>query len=397
MKKLFAERMDIVHKSFIREILKVTEKADIISFAGGLPDPDLFPVIQIAEAAKKVFENDGRSALQYSTTEGYLPLREYIVARYSKKYGLNVNPENILILNGSQQGLDLIGKTFLNKGDSIVIESPGYLGAIQAFMMYEVQFKPIPLNDDGIDIDLFEKTLSEEKIKLVYTVPTFQNPSGLTYSREKRKEVAKILEDNNVIFVEDAPYNDLRFAGEDLPFIKSSNEDNSIILGSFSKVVSPGLRIGWICANKEILEKITVAKQASDLHSNFLAQRIVYQFLIDNDLDEHLQRIKEAYKKRRDLMVSMIAEYFPSNIKYTAPEGGMFLWVTLPGNFSSLEMFDLAIKENVAFVPGDPFYVNGGRSNSFRLNFSNSDEEKIEEGIKRLAKILKDPVGKYAE
>lgn len=386
--------MDIVHKSFIREILKVTENPNIISFAGGLPDPDLFPVRELAKAAKKVFEEDGKNALQYSTTEGYLPLRKYIIDRYSKKYGLNAGTDNILILNGSQQGLDLIGKTFLNKGDTIVMESPGYLGAIQAFTMYEVKFKSVPLLEDGIDVDLLDKTLSGNQIKLVYTVPTFQNPSGITYSREKRKNVASVIKKHNVIFVEDTPYSDLRFSGQDLPFIKSSIEDNSIILGSFSKVVSPGLRLGWICANKEIIEKVSIAKQASDLHSNYLAQRIVYRYLLDNDIDTHLLKITEAYKIRRDLMVALIAEYFPSNVKFTKPDGGMFLWVTLPGNFSSLELFNLAIKENVAFVPGNPFYVNGNRSNSFRLNFSNSDEAQIEEGIKRLGICLQRLLGK---
>ena len=380
--------MGIAHKSFIREILKVTEDSNIISFAGGLPNPAFFPVKEIAEAAAKIFEMDGRNVLQYSTTEGYLPLRKYIAERYLKRNGLKIHPDQILITNGSQQGLDLIGKAFLNKGDGVVIESPGYLGAIQAFSIYEPIFKSVSLLDDGIDIDMLKKTVRDEQIKLVYTVPTFQNPSGITYSRQKRKDVANILEKHDVIFIEDNPYYELRFAGEDLPLIRNFREENSILLGSFSKIVSPGLRLGWICTTNEIMEKIIIAKQASDLHSNYLAQRIVYQYLIDNDIDEHIIKIRDAYKIRRDLMVSMISEHFPEEIEFTKPEGGMFLWITLPDKISSLDLFEHAIKENVAFVPGNPFYVNGGGNNTLRLNFSNSDEEQIEIGIKRLANII---------
>ena len=380
--------MGIAHKSFIREILKVTEDSNIISFAGGLPNPAFFPVKEIAEAAAKIFEMDGRNVLQYSTTEGYLPLRKYIAERYLKRNGLKIHPDQILITNGSQQGLDLIGKAFLNKGDGVVIESPGYLGAIQAFSIYEPIFKSVSLLDDGIDIDMLKKTVRDKQIKLVYTVPTFQNPSGITYSRQKRKDVANILEKHDVIFIEDNPYYELRFAGEDLPLIRNFREENSILLGSFSKIVSPGLRLGWICTTNEIMEKIIIAKQASDLHSNYLAQRIVYQYLIDNDIDEHIIKIRDAYKIRRDLMVSMISEHFPEEIEFTKPEGGMFLWITLPEKISSLDLFEHAIKENVAFVPGNPFYVNGGGNNTLRLNFSNSDEEQIEIGIKRLANII---------
>ncbi len=387
--KVFANRMGNTHKSFIREILKVTENPKIISFAGGLPNPKFFPVKEIANASLKVLEEDGENVLQYSTTEGYLPLREYIAKRYRKKKELKVDPDEIVITNGSQQGLDLIGKVFLDKGDQIVIERPGYLGAIQAFSMYEPIFQSIPLLDDGIDTDLLERTFMRNRIKLFYAVPNFQNPSGITYSRQRRRDVANILKTHNAIFVEDDPYGELRFIGEDLPSIRAYLEDNTILLGSFSKILTPGLRLGWVCAKKDIMERIIVAKQASDLHSNYLSQRIVHQYLIDNDIDEHILKIRDAYKKRRDLMVSMIAEYFPEEIKYTKPEGGMFLWITFPKSISSLDLVDLAIKENVAFVPGNAFYVDGGGSNTLRLNFSNSDEEKIEEGIKRLANIIK--------
>jgi len=388
-KYLFADRMAKTHKSFIREILKVTEDPKVISFAGGLPNPKLFPVQEVIEASVKILEEDGENVLQYSTTEGYSLLREYIAERYLKKKGLKVSSDEILITNGSQQGLDLIGKVFLNREDRVVIERPGYLGAIQAFGIYEPIFEPIPLLDDGIDIDLLGEAVNSDGIKLFHTVVNFQNPSGITYSKEKRLALADIFKGRNTILVEDDPYGELRFMGEDLPSMRKYIEDNVVLLGSFSKIVSPGLRLGWVCARKDVMEKIIVAKQASDLHSSSLSQRIIFRYLIDHDIDEHILKIREAYKRQRDLMVSMIEKYFPEEIKFTKPEGGMFLWITLPESLSSLRLFDLAKKENVAFVPGNAFYIDGGGNNTLRLNFSNSDEEKIEEGIKRLARVIK--------
>ena len=389
MNNLFADRMAKTHKSFIREILKVTQDGNIISFAGGLPNPKLFPVKELADACLKVLLEDGENVLQYSTTEGYLPLREYIAERYFVKKGLQVSPDEILITNGSQQGLDLVGKVFLNNGDRIVIERPGYLGAIQAFGIYEPEFVPIPLLDDGIDTGLLEKALNTNHAKLFHTVINFQNPSGVTYSRRKREKLADIIKAHNMVLVEDNPYGELRFMGEDLPSMKSYLPDGTVVLGSFSKVVTPGLRLGWICAGNDVMEKIIVAKQSSDLHSNYLSQRAIYRYLTDHDLDEHILNIREVYKRQRDLMVSMIEQHFPEEIKCTKPEGGMFLWATLPENLSSLHLFKLAAEENVAFVPGKAFYVDGGGDNTLRLNFSNSDEERIEEGIKRLAKVIK--------
>ena len=388
MNNRFADRMKTTSKSFIREILKVTQQPEVISFAGGLPNPGFFPVEEIARASTKVLGDDGRNVLQYSTSEGYLPLREFIAGRYLRKNGLKIDPDEILITNGSQQGIDLIGKVFLNKGDRVVIERPGYLGAIQAFSIFEPNFRSVPLLDDGIDIDLLEKTLKEDDAKLLYTIPNFQNPSGITYSGQKRKDLANLLKKHNVVCVEDNPYGELRFTGEDLPCVRNYSE-NTILLGSFSKIISPGLRIGWICAGKEIMEKLIIAKQAADLHSNSLSQRIVHQYLMDNDIDEHIMKLRAAYGKRRDFMIDMMTEYFPEEVKYTKPEGGMFLWVTLPERASSLDLFELAVKENVAFVPGNPFYTDdGSRNNTLRLNFSNSDEEQIKEGIKRLAICL---------
>ncbi|MBC2578851.1 PLP-dependent aminotransferase family protein [Clostridium sp. DJ247] len=392
MSIVFAERMNKVQKSFIREILKVTENPEVISFAGGLPNPLSFPVKEVQEASQKVLNENGNTVLQYSTTEGYLPLRQYIAGRYFKRFGLKVDPEEILITNGSQQGLDLIGKVLLNKNDNILIERPGYLGAIQAFSIFEPVFNSIPLQSDGIDIDSLENALEVHKPKLLYTVPNFQNPSGITYSAKKREMAANILKRYDTVLIEDDPYGELRFMGQDLPPIRTYLQDNSIMLGSFSKIVAPAMRLGWICAKGEIMEKLIIAKQAADLHSNYYSQRVVHQYLMDNDFEDHIKKIKQLYKGQRDCMVSMIERYFPEEVKSTKPEGGMFIWVTLPEGVSSLDLFNLAAKENVAFVPGDPFYVNEKGTNTLRLNYTNSNEVMIEEGIKRLAKVIRETI-----
>lgn len=387
MKDLFADRMSKVPRSFVREILKVTENPDIISFAGGLPNPISFPHKEIREAAAVVLKDSSDEALQYSSTEGYKPLRNYIADRYSGA-GLNVEPDNILMINGSQQGLDLIGKVFLNRGDVMLIERPTYLAAIQAFGLYEPKFVSIPLLDDGIDLTVLKNRLNSLNPKLFYSIPNFQNPTGITYSLKKREKIGEIFNHSNTVFVEDNPYGEIRFIGKDLPPVKSYLE-NSVLLGSFSKIVSPGIRLGWIVANNEIMKHLVTAKQASDLHSNFLTQMIVHRYLTDYDVDKHLKMIRKMYRIQRDCMVTMIKKYFPSDVKYTEPEGGMFLWVTLPDEMSSMELFEAAIDENVAFVPGEAFYSDDPEKNTLRLNFSNSDEKKIEEGIKRLGNAIK--------
>ncbi|NPV89239.1 MAG: PLP-dependent aminotransferase family protein [Firmicutes bacterium] len=389
MSPAFADRMTNIHKSFIREILKVTVNPEVISFAGGLPNPGSFPVEELQEATRKVLESDGSNALQYSTTEGYLPLREYIAARYLKRKGLSINPDDILITTGSQQGLDLLGKVFINQDDDIVIERPGYLGAIQALAVFEPRFHAVQLLDDGIDLDRLAKTLKESNPKLFYAVPNFQNPSGITYDSANRETAAGILRNHDTIFIEDDPYGELRFMGHDMPSMKTYLGDNAVLLGSFSKIVAPGMRLGWVCAKPEIMDKLIVAKQAADLHTNYFSQRVVHQYLVDNDLDSHIQKIRALYKGQRDCMVAAIERYFPEEITSTKPEGGMFLWATLPEGVSSLELFDLAARENVAFVPGDPFYVNEKGTNTMRLNYTNSNETAIEEGIRRLANVIK--------
>ena len=386
MKDLFADRMSKVPRSFVREILKVTEDSDIISFGGGLPNPDSFPHSEIAEAASEVLTLESREALQYSTTEGYKPLREYIAQRYLKD-GLKVDADEILITNGSQQGLDLVAKVFLNRDDGVIVERPTYLAAIQAFGMYEPKFRSVKLMDDGPDTQALEGLLKQENSKIFYCVPNFQNPSGISYSEDKRREVGRIIQENNAVLVEDNPYGEIRFMGTDLPPIKKFLPD-SVLLGSFSKVVAPGIRLGWVVAGEEVMDKLVTAKQASDLHSNYLSQRIVHRFLTEYNVEDHLNKIRNMYRRQRDVMVHSIEQYFPEGVACTKPEGGMFLWVTLPEGVSSMELFDLAIKENVAFVPGGAFYADDPEINTMRLNFSNSDEKNIVEGIKRLSNAL---------
>ena len=389
----FADRMKGVPSSFVREILKVTVDSEIISFAGGLPNPEFFPVDEFAEATSQVMSCDGCSALQYSTTEGYLPLREYIAERYLKKKGLNVHPNDILITNGSQQGLDLIGKVLLNPGDDVVIEKPGYLGAIQSLSVFQPQFRPVTLLDDGIDPGLLEETLKNNQVKLFYSVPNFQNPSGLTYSVEKRKKVADLMTKYGGILVEDDPYGELRYLGEHKPSIKSFMPENIFMLGSFSKIVAPGMRLGWVCASPEIMEQLVVAKQACDLHTNFFSQRILYQYLVNNDIDSHIQHICKGYKEQRDNMVEAIEKYFPQNIKTTRPEGGMFLWSELPEGMSSVELFKLSSARKVVFVPGNPFYADlVGDANTMRLNYTCCSGDVIRDGIQRLGEAMEEMI-----
>jgi 2-aminoadipate transaminase len=388
MKQKFADRMYMVRKSFIREILKVTEDPSIISFAGGLPNPKSFPVEAVSAATAKALREGGESALQYSTTEGYLPLREYIAKRYAK-YGIKADASEILITTGSQQGLDLIGKVMLNKGDTVAVERPTYLAAIQSFGMYEPRFVDVPLQDDGIDVQVLRSTLANNDVKLLYTVPSFQNPTGITYSRQKRLAVADALKDSDAVFVEDNPYGDIRFMGEDLPPMKHYIASDVITMGTFSKTVSPGMRLGWLHAPADIMDKLITAKQAADLHTSYFVQRVVYQYLVDNDVEKHIKLIQGLYKAQRDAMVSAIERYFPGDVQYTKPEGGMFLWVTLPQGLSSMKLFDMAIQDKVAFVPGQAFFIDGSGQNTLRLNYSSSNEAQIDEGIRRLADAIK--------
>jgi 2-aminoadipate transaminase len=376
-------------KSFIREILKVTEDPRIISFAGGLPNPGLIDVDGVARATAVVLKEDGRTALQYSTTEGYWPLRQFIADRYKKRLGLSISPDEILITNGSQQCLDLIGKVLIGKGDHVAIERPGYLGAIQAFSLYEPEFHPVLLHEDGPDPVQLAHELEKNPVRLFYGVPNSQNPSGVTYSEERRKDIASLIARYDTLIVEDDAYGELNFDGRSLPSFRKYLPDQTLITGSFSKILAPGMRMGWVVAPPVVMEQLVIAKQASDLHSNYLSQRIAYEYLIREDIDAKIGIIRARYRDHCNLMVRLIGELMPASVTCTKPKGGMFVWVTLPDGISSMEVFDNAIKEQVAVLPGTPFYTDGGGNNTLRLNFSNSTPEKIRTGLERLAGVIR--------
>lgn len=389
MKGQFAKRMSRSKKSFIREILKVKKTRDVISFAGGLPNPSYFPIEPLRSAADRIFAEKGKEALQYAPTLGYEPLRAFIAQRYAEKCGMNVTPDEILITNGSQQGLDLVAKILIDPGDHVLMESPSYLGGIQAFAMYESTFQTVPLEEDGVDTAVLAQKASHPLSKLFYALPNFQNPSGITYSVEKRTAVSQILQDNNIFLIEDDPYRELRFIGEDLPTITGYNREQAFLLGSFSKIVAPGFRMGWICAPPPLMDKLVTAKQGADLHSNFVSQLIIEQYLQDNDLDNHIATIRAAYKRQRETMVAMIEECFPSEVSFTLPEGGMFLWVKLPAHLSAMKLFEAAVEQSVVFVPGAPFHLDSGGENTLRLSFSTATPSQIEDGMTRLARAVR--------
>jgi 2-aminoadipate transaminase len=386
----FSRRTSAVKRSFIREILKVTERPEIISFAGGLPSPTSFPVAQIAKATQTVFDRDGAAALQYQTTEGFPPLRAWIAERYNREWNLDVSPDEILITTGSQQSIDLLGKALIDQGDRVLLERPSYLGAIQAFQVYEPQFVHVPLSEEGLDAAGLRAALGEAPAKMLYVVPNFQNPSGISYSDAARRAVCGALRGTSTLLVEDDPYSALRFRGRPLPPLRSYYGPGSVMLGTFSKTVSPGIRTGWICAPPEIREMLVTLKQAADLHSDALSQRILHEYLTSSDTAAHIEKIRAQYGRQCDAMLAAIAAHCPSEVKYTRPEGGMFLWMTLPEGVSSLKLFDRALAAGVAFVPGIPFYTDGGGDNTLRLNFSNSDKPRIEEGIRRLGRAIRE-------
>lgn len=389
-----SERMNHLKASEIRELLKLTEEPDIISFAGGLPAPELFPIEEMKVISHKVLNDEGKAALQYGPTEGYTPLRKIIAEQRMKAVGVNASYENILITNGSQQGLDFTGRVFLDKDDIVICESPSYLGAINAFKAYMPKFVEIPMDDNGIIIEELEKALEKHpNAKFIYTIPDFQNPTGKTLSFERRVKMLELAEKYNIPIIEDNPYGELRFEGDMIPSIKSLDKKGLVIyLGTFSKTFCPGLRLGWICADKDILNKYIIVKQGADLQSSSISQREAAAFMQVYNLDEHINKIKEVYRRRRDLMIDMIKKEFPENIKYTYPNGGLFTWVTLPEGIDAAELLKIALRDKVAFVPGGSFFPNGGHPNHFRLNFSNMPEDKIIEGIKRLGKVLKENI-----
>lgn len=396
MQLQFAKRMSDIKASEIREILKVTEQEDVISFAGGLPAPELFPIEDINEVNQIVLKEAGTKALQYTTTEGYAPLREWIASRMNKGLGTSFDKDNILITHGSQQGLDLSGKVFLDEGDIVLCESPTYLAAISAFRAYGCKFIEIPTVEYGMDMAALESVLEETKgVKLIYVIPTFQNPTGKTWNTERRKKLAGLSAKYNIAVIEDNPYGELRFEGEHLPSVKSFDTvGNVLCTGSFSKIFCPGFRIGWIAGDKDIIRKYVLVKQGTDLQCNTIAQMVISEYLKRYDIDEHIGKIVEVYKKRRDVAVEYIERYFPQNIKFTYPEGGLFTWIELPEGISARDVLEKCLEQKVAFVPGGSFFPNENRENTLRINYSNMPEDRIEKGLRIIAEVVREYISK---
>ena len=372
-------------------MLKLTQQPEIISFAGGLPAPELFPIEELKNISKQVLEENGSAALQYGTTEGHKPLREKIVERMAKVH-VNTTSEDILVTNGSQQGLDFSARIFINPGDVIICESPTYLGAINAFKAYEPKFIEVDTDDKGMIMEDLEEVLkNNDNVKFIYVIPDFQNPSGKTWSIERRKKLVELANKYNTAIVEDNPYGELRFEGEIYPAIKHYDTEGRVIfLGTFSKILCPGLRLGWVVADEEILNKYNMVKQGADLQTNTMSQMEVAKLLEEYDIQEHIEKIKVVYKKRRDLMMKTMEEEFPKEVKYTYPEGGLFTWVVLPDHINARELAVKALEKSVAFVPGGSFFPNGGNENTLRMNYSNMNEDRIVEGVKRLGAAIKE-------
>jgi 2-aminoadipate transaminase len=396
----YANRTQRMGSSVIRELLKYTERPDIISFAGGLPAPEVFPVKKFQEACNAILDSEAATALQYSTTEGYRPLRE-MIARHTSRYAVSVTPDNILITSGSQQALDLIGRVFINQGDHIVCESPTYLGALQAWNAYGAQYISVPSDENGMITDELEKALRIGP-KFIYVLPNFQNPSGTTLSLERRKQLVELADRYGVPIVEDDPYGQLRFEGEHLPSLVALDSEyrgddgcytgNVIYLSTFSKLLAPGIRLAWVIAPEQVIRKLVQAKQAADLNTAAFNQMVAFEVGKSGFLDEHVKFIRQVYKERRDVMLETMEELFPPEVRWTRPLGGMFLWGILPVDMDAADVLKLAIERKVAFVPGASFHPNGGGKNTMRINFSYSNPETIREGITRLGMLFKELV-----
>jgi len=383
----FARRMDTVRVSTIREILKVTEQPEIISFAGGLPAPELFPVDDVLRATERVLSESGAASLQYSPSEGFAPLREVFAAE-SQRRGIACCADDILIMTGSQQPLDLTGKIFLDAGDCVLTESPTYMAAIQAFQSYGARFASVSTDEEGLIPEELPALIEREKPKFLYTIPNFQNPTGVTLTAERRKKLYEIAARYGLIVLEDDPYGALRYAGENVPSIKALDTEGIVIYQStISKTIAPGLRVGWVVASKEIRAKMTIAKQAADLHTSSLDQRIVHRYLTDCDSEKHVEKIRRSYGERFRIMDARLKETMPPGFTWTHPEGGMFLWVTCPEGVDTNELMREALARKVLFVPGQDFFSDAPGLRYMRLNFSNASAEQIRVGIGRLAEV----------
>ncbi|MCU0457873.1 MAG: PLP-dependent aminotransferase family protein [Bacteroidales bacterium] len=393
--RFFSDASQLMKKSAIREILKLTQRPEMISFAGGLPSPDSFPIEDIRRVTAEVLELEGKAALQYGTTEGDVKLRTLLAERH-RKDGLNLALENIIITTGSQQALDLCGKIFINRGDVVLCGLPSYLGGLNAFSNYGAVLKGIQLDDQGMRPDLLEKAITELKkdgrtIKFIYIIPDFQNPTGVTLPRARRLEIIRIAERHDLIIVEDSPYRDVRFAGTPEPLMSSLDTQGRVLtLNTFSKILAPGFRLAWVTGHKEIIDKMVTAKQASDLCTPPFVQRITARYIEQGLLDVNLRKTIELYHHRRDYMLRCFREQMPEGVKWTEPDGGLFLFVTLPPAMDAARLLEKAIRKNVAFVCGSVFYCNNEGHNTMRINFSFADEKDTCEGVRRLAEVIRE-------
>jgi len=394
--RLFSARSKSLKSSEIRELLKLTQSPGFISLAGGLPNPQAFPIDIIHECIEKVFKTDIHNALQYGTTEGLPQLRNVLAQRMRDKKNIDCELHDILITSGAQQALSFVAFNLLDPGDTYITSAPTYLGALQAFHAYQGDCECIPMNDEGIDIDSLRRNLKRLHRtgitpKFLYAVATFQNPSGESISLEHRKELIEIASEYDFLIIEDDPYGELVFEGESIPSIKSLDTKGRVIyIGTFSKVLAPGFRLAWVIASEEIINKFALTKQSSDLCSNMFVQYVAYEYIKGGYLDKQIQHIKQLYRHKRDVMIKALEQYFPEGAKWTVPGGGMFLWVTLPKNVNTRLMFKRAVAKKVAYVVGDAFYPDSSNYNSMRLNFSYSEDDIIIEGIKRLAEVIKE-------
>jgi 2-aminoadipate transaminase len=390
----YAQRTKTAKSSIIRELLKITQRPEVISFAGGLPAPEVFPVERFQEACQRVLHTQAAAALQYGPTEGYRPLREYIVAHMAR-YGILASVDNVLITSGSQQALDLIAKLLINRGDRILVECPTYLGALQAFDLMGAEYVTVPTDDHGIQTCNMEHALRSGP-KFMYILPNFQNPGGVTLSHSRREQLVILSDKSGIPIIEDDPYGQLRYEGEhNSPLVvldrtnltrdKDYKLGNAIYLSTFSKVLAPGLRVAWIVAPPDVIAKLVQIKQSTDLHTSMFTQMVVYEAARDGFIDEHVKIIRATYKERRDAMLQALNDYFPPEVSWTKPNGGLFLWVTMPPDVDSSKLLESALRQDVAFVPGDPFFPNGDEGSHMRLNFSNAKPEAIREGIRRLS------------
>jgi DNA-binding transcriptional MocR family regulator len=396
---VLARRMEVVRASDIRELLKLTSRPSVISFAGGLPAAELFPAAEIAEAARNVLLRHGAAALQYSTTEGHPPLRAFIVERMNRLWGTSYANDEVMITTGSQQALDLVGKLLLDDGDDVLCESPTYLGAISAWTVFRPRWVEVPTDDEGMDPAALAERLDRcARPKMVYVVPNFQNPSGRTWSLARRRRLAEIAQRRGVPVVEDNPYGEVRFEGEHLPAVASLPEASAVIsLGTFSKVFCPGMRLAWVAAERSLLAKLTILKQGADLHTSTLDQMILAEYLAGHDLDANIRRVAAAYRERRHAMIRALEREMPAGVRFSRPQGGLFLWVELPEAVDTRALLADALEHEVAFVPGDSFFPNRGGRNAMRLNFSAMPPDRIEEGIRRLGGMVREVLDRDAD